>query len=45
MSYKIVKAHALGHFVGKKRKKNLLFSVYTDANVWPKARVENPALG
>ena len=25
--------------------KNLLFSVYRDANVWPKAGVEDPALG
>ena len=25
--------------------KNLLFSAYSDANVWPKARVEDPTLG
>ena len=25
--------------------KNLLFSVYRNANVWPKAGVEDPALG
>ena len=28
-----------------KESKNLLFSVYRDANVWPKAGVEDPALG
>ena len=28
-----------------KEEKNLLFSVYRDANVWPKAGVEDPALG
>ena len=28
-----------------KGEKNLLFSVYRDANVWPKAEVEEPALG
>ena len=27
-----------------KGKKNLLFSVYRDANVWSKAGVEDPAL-
>ena len=28
-----------------KGEKNRLFSVYRDANVWPKAGVEDPALG
>ena len=28
-----------------KEEKNLLFSVYRDANVWSKAGVEGPALG
>ena len=28
-----------------KGEKNLLFSVNRDANVWPKAGVEDPALG
>ena len=27
------------------KQKNLLLSVYKDANVWPKARVDDPALG
>ena len=27
------------------KRKFFLFSVYRDANVWPKARVEDPALG
>ena len=27
------------------KEKKILFSVYRDANVWPKARVEEPALG
>ena len=25
--------------------RNLLFSVYKDANVWPKPQVQDPALG
>ena len=28
-----------------KGEKNLLFSIYRDANVWRKAGVEDPALG
>ena len=28
-----------------KRQKNLLFSIYRDANVWPKVGFEDPALG
>ena len=32
-------------FQNVKGGENLLFSVYRDANVWPKAEVEDPALG